>query len=331
MATHYTGFRPWGLIGGGVAAVLGVICLWTATGRLFFGPAGDVSLGGIATLHRFGVRQEPLGLPVIGSLILVVVPVAFFIALLVYRHRGPVLITLGLFLTMPLYSGMAHYFSSNQHNHMFGYWFGHDMFTPPFKGADNKPLYPEMTKDAVLYGGTDPGRFCPTYMIFCESFTPHNCQPKEDQKFDRRDVYIITQNALADGTYLNYIRAHYNRSKEIDPPFFQELFRSDKEREQGYRTNLLARIVSPLDTLFENNGDRIEKQRRTFTSWFTSKDFLTCRALSRSFARPSTRIPVSKFIYDNLTPATRQLLDAPGNQDSLRTHLCEDLNALMDP
>jgi tetratricopeptide (TPR) repeat protein len=28
--------------------------------------------------------------------------------------------------------------------------------------------------------------------------------------FDRRDVYIITQNALADGTYMNYIRDHYD-------------------------------------------------------------------------------------------------------------------------
>src|SRR6266404_5124145 len=130
-----------------------------------------------------------------------------------------------------------------------------------------------MTKDAVLYGGTDSGRFCPTYMIFCESFTPHNHQPKEDQKFDRRDVYIITQNALADPPYLNYIRAHYNRSKQIDPPFFQELFRSAKEREQNYETNLLARMVSPLDTLFEGIGERVEKRRRTSTSRFTEKDF----------------------------------------------------------
>ena len=65
-----------------------------------------------------------------------------------------------------------------------------------------------MSKDAILFGGTDPGRFCPTYMIFCESFIPHKDQPLEDQKFDRRDVYIITQNALADPTYLEYIRAH---------------------------------------------------------------------------------------------------------------------------
>ena len=159
--------------------------------------------------------------PIYANLLLVAIALAFVLALVLYRQRGPLLITLGLFAAMPLYSGLSHWFDSDQRNHWFGYWFGHDMFTPPFKGADGKPLYPEMTKDAVLFGGTDPGRFCPTYMIFCESFTPHDCQPPEDQNFDRRDVYIITQNALADGTYLYYIRAHYNRSTQIDPPFFR--------------------------------------------------------------------------------------------------------------
>jgi hypothetical protein len=118
------------------------------------------------------------------------------------------------------------------------------MFTPPFPGPDGKLtydsklreaamkgpnanlIYPEMAKDTILFGGTDPGRFCPTYMIFCESFIPHNCQPLQDQNFDRRDVYLITQNALADGTYLNYLRAQYFRSQQIDPPFFSELARN---------------------------------------------------------------------------------------------------------
>jgi tetratricopeptide (TPR) repeat protein len=118
------------------------------------------------------------------------------------------------------------------------------MFTPPFTDTDGKlsydntrrnellkdpekakMIYPEMARDTILFGGTDPGRFCPTYIIFCESFIPHYCQPKQDQKFDRRDVYIITQNALADGTYLDYLRAQYNRSKQTDPPFFSRLFR----------------------------------------------------------------------------------------------------------
>ena len=61
----------------------------------------------------------------------------------------------------------------------------------------------------MLYGGTDPGRFVPTYMIFCESRVP----PKDrfrDKAFDRSDVYIITQNALADTTYMSYIRDQYD-------------------------------------------------------------------------------------------------------------------------
>src|SRR5205814_2136123 len=124
---------------------------------------------------------------------------------------------------MPTYPIMTHWFNNEQHEHWFGYWFGHDMFTPPFPGPDGKltydkklreeamkkpggeTIYPEMTRDAILFGGTDPGRFAPTYMIFCDSFIPSKSQPKQDQVFNRRDVYIITQNALADLTYLEYI------------------------------------------------------------------------------------------------------------------------------
>jgi len=135
------------------------------------------------------------------------------------------------------------------------------------KGTNADLVYPEMTKGAVLFGGTDPGRFCPTYMIFCESFTPHPQQPKQDQNFDRRDVYIITQNALADGTYMNYIRAHYNRSKQIDPPFFQEAFRrmigGTNEIQQNYTTNLLARMAyQVLDKPLTELGAKIEARRR---------------------------------------------------------------------
>ena len=46
-----------------------------------------------------------------------------------------------------------------------------------------------------------------------------------DQNYDRRDVYLITQNALADGTYLDYLRAQYFRSQQHDPPFFSRLFK----------------------------------------------------------------------------------------------------------
>ncbi|MFZ4397274.1 MAG: protein O-mannosyl-transferase family, partial [Kiritimatiellia bacterium] len=96
--------------------------------------------------------------------------------------------------------------------HDFGYQFGYRMFCP---GGG----YPDMEKDAVLYGGTDPGRFVPTYMIFCESrvkpqdrYQSKNL-PGNGSTFDRSDVYIITQNALADNTYMSYIRDHYDLSR----------------------------------------------------------------------------------------------------------------------
>ncbi len=221
-------------------------------------------------------------MPVFANLILLGMAIAFVIASWLFRARAPLGIALAVFAIMPLHPIMSHWFENEQRGHMFGYWFGHDMFTPPFEGPDGKfsydpkvreqmmkdpekakSIYPEMTRDAILYGGTDPGRFCPTYMVFCESFIPPRCKMDTDPNFDRRDVYVITQNALADGTYLNYIRAHYNRSTQIDPPFFQELLRGPKEREQNYKTNFLARIATTLlDKPLTALGASIEARRR---------------------------------------------------------------------
>jgi tetratricopeptide (TPR) repeat protein len=329
MATHYKQFRLWGILGGIVACVVAFWCLYEVTGTTYFGRAGQVPPGQFTHWVGQAFARNQYGLPVFAGLLLVAIALAFVGALVVYRERGPLLITLGLFAAMPLYSALSHWFDSEQHNHMFGYWFGHDMFTPPFKGADGKPIYPEMTKDAVLYGGTDPGRFCPTYIIFCESFTEHKCQPAEDQKFDRRDVYIITQNALADGTYLNYIRAHYNRSQQIDPPFFEELGR-ELLGDKDFNTNLLARAVSPLDALFTGIGDRVEKRRRTYTSWFVEKDFVDLPALTAKLRPGPAQDPLSKFIYENLRPETRHLLEVPAEEAHLRRNLARDLNQLMD-
>ena len=99
-----------------------------------------------------------------------------------------------------------------QRGHDFGYQFGYRMFYP---GGSYQP----MDRDAFLFGGTDPGRFVPTYMIFSESAVPARAKyqdpniPNQEQNFDRRDVYIVTQNALADTTYMAYIRDHYDYSR----------------------------------------------------------------------------------------------------------------------
>jgi tetratricopeptide (TPR) repeat protein len=278
MATHYDKFRRWGLLGGIIAVVVALICLKEATERLFFGAAGNLGFFDLAHWIKQAFAKDQYGLPVFANLILVALPIIFILALLFYRKRGPVLTLLGLFLIMPVYSGMLHWYNSEQRNHWFGYWFGHDMFTPPFD------VYPEMTHNAILFGGTDPGRFVPTYMIFCESFVPARCKPM-DPNFNRRDVYLITQNALADGTYLDYLRAQYFRSQQHDPPFFSRLFRysavtiglgsradvdmnlNSEDAGKGNSGNALVEDISSLlDTVLDKPltkfGARVEARRR---------------------------------------------------------------------
>ena len=289
IATHYAKFRRWGFIGGGIALVLAIYCLMEATGKVFYGPAGEISLSQLPHHIALAFDKDQYGLPIFSGLILVALPVIFLLALLVYRQRGPVLILLALFAITPICSGLSHWYKCEQRNHWFGYWFGHDMFTPAFKDPktgklsyDNtvrsellkdpknaKLVYPEMARDTVLFGGTDPGRFCPTYIIFCESFIPHRCQPEQDQKFDRRDVYIITQNALADGTYLDYLRSQYNRSKQIDPPFFSELSKylfgiafGPANADSGIFSVVNRSLYNVLDVPFTKWGTHVESYRR---------------------------------------------------------------------
>ena len=86
----------------------------------------------------------------------------------------------------------------------FGYWYGGED-SEEFKaqwgayceamGSDDPQYPPPMTQGAVFYGGTDPGRFVPTYMIYSADVRP--------------DVYLITQNALADNTFMNITRDLY--------------------------------------------------------------------------------------------------------------------------
>ena len=102
MATHYGGFRRWGLLGGTIAALLGLYCLWDATGKHYFGIAGQVSLFEFPHWIRQAFAKDQGGLPIYANLILATIPFVFIFALLIYRNRGPVLITLALFATMPL-------------------------------------------------------------------------------------------------------------------------------------------------------------------------------------------------------------------------------------
>ncbi len=347
MATHYQRFRQWGLVGAILVALpLALYNLKDATGKHYFGVDGEVTWGSLPHWIAQAFAPNQYGLPIFANLILVAGIIVFIIAVFIYRDRAPLLIVLGLFASMPLYSGLSHWFHSQQNGHWFGYWFGHDMFTPPFVGADGKltydpkqrdaaakgpygaMVYPEMARDAVLFGGTDPGRFCPTYMIFCESFIPHDCQPAQDTNFDRRDVYIITQNALADNTYLDYIRAQFNRSAQIDPPFFQN-FLSGSPVTSGIFHGP-TRWLAWLDTIFESVGAKVEFRRRTGTSWFKADQFTNVRDLASKLRKSDHQDDLSRFLYGKLSKDTQSLVDSPGDDSALGRALAKDFNSVLE-
>jgi thioredoxin-like negative regulator of GroEL len=343
MATHYQKFRRWGILGGSVAILLALLNLKDAAGKHFLGLEGDIDWGDLPHWIGQAFVKDQYGLPIFANLILVAGAIVFILGLVIYRQRAPLLITLALFASMPLYSGLSHWFHSEQHNHWFGYWFGHDMFTPPFVGADGRltydakqrdqaargtnglMVYPEMARDAVLFGGTDPGRFCPTYMIFCESFIPHSCQPVQDQNFDRRDVYIITQNALADNVYLDYIRAQFNRSAQIDPPFFQNFLPFALPSIFHGPT----RWLGWLDSIFESLGGKIEFRRRTGTSWFKPDQFSNAQDLAAKLRKSDHQDGLSKYLYGKLGRETQALVDGHGDESALRRALAGDFNTIL--
>ena len=95
--------------------------------------------------------------------------------------------------------------AAEQNGHTFGWQFGNyqlrganairEELLPDEEPLPN-PLWPEeMDPHAIFFGGTDPGRFVPTYMIYSANVRP--------------DVYLITQNALADDTYMSVERDLY--------------------------------------------------------------------------------------------------------------------------
>ncbi len=97
---------------------------------------------------------------------------------------------------------------AEQNGHDYGWQFGNYQLRgcegiQEEISEDEEPLPdpvfpPEMGPSAVFFGGTDPGRFVPTYMIYSADVRP--------------DVYLITQNALADGTYMSVMRDLYGDS-----------------------------------------------------------------------------------------------------------------------
>jgi len=126
--------------------------------------------------------------------------------------------TIALLFLLPFWPLFSNYSVCSQRDRWFGWEFGHEMLA-------------DLPEGAVVFGGTDPGRFVPTYMIFGESTVPSRW--KRDPDFDRRDLFILTQNALADPYYLRYIRDHYSEERpEANSAFARWLGRNTIYPEQ---------------------------------------------------------------------------------------------------
>ena len=92
--------------------------------------------------------------------------------------------------------------AAEQTGHDFGWQFGAYMIggAPTLRAAlspDEEPppdpfWPPPMAQGAIFFGGTDPGRFVPTYLVHAVGMRP--------------DLHVLTQNALADPTYMNGVR-----------------------------------------------------------------------------------------------------------------------------
>jgi len=240
----------------------------------------------------------------------------------------PIRIVLVVLTMLPIWSGLAHWQKSEQLGHLFGYWYGHDMFTPPYTEADGSPIYPEMSENAILFGGTDPGRFNPTYMIFAESFIPSGKKPR-DTKFDRRDVALITQNALADYTYLDTVRAHYQRSEQDD-------WKSDHETHLPFATGARSKFFGPkapsglsgaIDRWMVGMGSDWEVDRRTRESYFEEEHILKPIELAKRLT--SQQSAAVEFIASKL-PADTVVAMEGGSEFALRESLAKGFDELLD-
>lgn len=95
---------------------------------------------------------------------------------------------------------------------------------------------PPLSPNAILFGGTDPGRFVPTYLVYGANLRP--------------DLHILTQNALADPGYLNTLRDLYGHRIWIpDPVDSHDAFRRFADHLRVTRPDAFAALIDSGDTL----------------------------------------------------------------------------------
>src|SRR5207302_1623903 len=101
-------------------------------------------------------------------------------------------------------------------------------------------------------------------------------------------------------------------------------------KDKDYDTNLLAKLVRPLDSFCASIGERVEKRRHTFTSWFKDRDFVRVPDFVAKLRPHAEQDPLSKYLYENLSAPTQRLVCAVGNEKLLPRKLARELNRLLE-
>lgn len=142
--------------------------------------------------------------------------------------------------------------AAEQTGHDFGWQFGAYMLegAPAIRAEladDEEPLPdpfwpPPMEQGAILFGGTDPGRFVPTYMVHAVGY--------------RSDVHVLTQGALADPTYMASTRNLYGESLSLPTKKEQGAIAAECLMQSGRLNDALGASVQINDSalIWQING-----------------------------------------------------------------------------
>ena len=140
-----------------------------------------------AALHKLGVYSAAVGM--IYGAIFALIGVFIIVSVLFPKHTGKCAIVIAfLCFVTPFITATENWGENNLRYKNFGYIYGEEIM---------KICKP----NTIYYGGTDPGRFVPMYMINVDRF--------------REDCWLITQNGLADDSYTTVLRDRYSEPREV--------------------------------------------------------------------------------------------------------------------
>jgi tetratricopeptide (TPR) repeat protein len=84
-----------------------------------------------------------------------------------------------------------------------------------------------------------------------------------------------------------------------------------------------------LDYIFEGLGEKVEKRRRTGTSWFTPDQITQAQSLGAKLRKSDHQTPLSGYLYGRLSADTQHLVDTSTDETALRRALSTDFNAIV--